>query len=80
MKYYQLMEAEPDRFHFPNDEGPDVAELRAKLKKLEEQRESKQDPILTIGDYAATIVLLPVLIPVVIIAAIVYFIQRRHES
>ena len=77
---YQLRETEPETFHFPNDEGPDVAELRCKLKKIHEQRENKRDPFIWFADFCTVLVLSPVLIPVAIVFGIIHLIRRRHES
>lgn len=79
MNHYQLREEEPQCYHYPPD-TPDVAELRIKLKKIHNQRQRKADPVLWFGDFCTVLVLLPVLLPVVIIAAIVHLIRRHHDT
>jgi hypothetical protein len=79
MRIYQIRELEPEAYHFPPD-TPDVAELRRKLKGIAKKHRNRPDPILWFGDLCTVIVLSPVLIPVIIIAGIVYLIRRRYDS
>jgi hypothetical protein len=82
MNYFQLRDVEPQCYHYPNDEGPDVARLRGKLRKISKEHRNKPDPILWFGDLCTVLVLLPVIIPVVIVYGLIYAFKnrRRHES
>ena len=79
-KVYYLREVGPEAYRFPKqvNQAIEVNYLRNKLKSIT-ALQRRGDPVLWFGDACTAVILSPVLIPVIIVAGIVYLIRRAKR-